>query len=145
MAATPTPPRVRADLPPAILLFVPDQNRPATLIEVGFGQRQRLISPQPGAPEHDDQAGETATVASSLSLAHDRDDLLDRGRVPNSLNDRAFPPHLNDQHLANRENPGQIALSTSPDTPRPSEPGTESERGARARLRGDQQQRGRLT
>jgi hypothetical protein len=38
---------VRADLPPAIVLFVPDQNRPATLNEVGFGQRQRLINPQP--------------------------------------------------------------------------------------------------
>jgi hypothetical protein len=50
-------------------------------MEVGFGQRQRLIDPQPGAPEHDDQAGEKVTVASSLSLTYDRDDLLDCGRV----------------------------------------------------------------
>jgi hypothetical protein len=39
----------------AIVLTVTDQNRAAAVIEIGFGQRQRLVDPQTGAPEHHDQ------------------------------------------------------------------------------------------
>jgi hypothetical protein len=58
-------------------LSVPDQDRPAALVEVGFGQRQGLVDPQPGAPEHDDQAIESVTVAAVMRLAHHGDDFLD--------------------------------------------------------------------
>jgi hypothetical protein len=74
-------PRVHADLAPAIVLAVPDQNRTATLIKIGLGQRERLLDPQPGAPEHDDQRVEAMTVAIVPGLAHHRDDLIDRRRV----------------------------------------------------------------
>jgi hypothetical protein len=74
-------PRVDADLAPAVVLSVADQNRPPAPIQIGLGQRQRLMDPQPGATEHHDQAGEPVTVASLLSLAHHRDDLIDARRV----------------------------------------------------------------
>jgi len=60
---------------------VPDKNRPATLIQVGLGERERLLDTQPGAPEHHDQAVEAIAVALATSLAHYRDDLLDRRRI----------------------------------------------------------------
>jgi hypothetical protein len=74
-------PCVHADLPLAIVLAVPDQDRAATLIKISFGQRERLLDPQPGAPEHDDQGGEAMAAASVPGLAHDRNDLIDRRRV----------------------------------------------------------------
>ena len=39
------------------------------------------MDPQAGAPEHDDHGVEAMAVASTRSLAHDRHDLIDRGRV----------------------------------------------------------------
>ena len=33
------------------------------LIEIGLGQRQRLVDPQPSAPEHDDQTVEAVAVS----------------------------------------------------------------------------------
>jgi hypothetical protein len=41
----------------------------------------RLADPQPGAPQHDDQAPEPDALAILAGGAHDRDDLLDRGRA----------------------------------------------------------------
>ena len=60
---------------------VPDKDRAAALVQIGLGQRQRLLNPQPGAPQHDDQRVETMAVASMRSLAHDRHDLIGRRRV----------------------------------------------------------------
>ena len=39
------PPGVHADFAPAVVLTVPDQNRAATSVKVGLGQRQRLVDP----------------------------------------------------------------------------------------------------
>ena len=43
------PPRVHPDLAAAVVLAVPDQNRPAPFFQIGLGQRERLVDPQPGA------------------------------------------------------------------------------------------------
>src|SRR5438105_5829539 len=48
-------PGVHPDLAPTIVLSVPDQNRAAALVKIRLGQRQRLVDPHTGAPEHDDQ------------------------------------------------------------------------------------------
>jgi hypothetical protein len=60
---------------------MPDQNRSALFFQIGLGQRQRLVDPQPGAPEHHDQPVEAIAVPGVGSVAHDRDDLIDRWRV----------------------------------------------------------------
>ena len=60
---------------------MPDQNRAPTLIEIGLGQRERLLDAQPRAPEHHDQGVDAMPVAIVRGLAHDRDDLIDRRRV----------------------------------------------------------------
>jgi hypothetical protein len=54
---------------------------PAPLIEIGLGQRQRLVDPQPGAPEHDDQTVEAIAVSGETGVAQNRDDLIDCQRV----------------------------------------------------------------
>jgi hypothetical protein len=55
-------PGVHAGVAAAVVLAVPDQNRAATLITVGLGQRERLVDPQPGAPQHDDQGTQAMPV-----------------------------------------------------------------------------------
>jgi hypothetical protein len=60
---------------------VPDQNRTASLVQIGLGQRERLLDPQTGAPKHDNQGVEAMTVAIIPGLAHHRDDLIDCRRV----------------------------------------------------------------
>jgi len=62
-------------------LFAPDQQRIATRIQIGLGERERLVDRQAGAPQHDDQAAQPATVDAVAGAAHDRNDLLDRRRV----------------------------------------------------------------
>ena len=47
----------------------------------GLGERERVLDPQPGAPQHDDQSVDAMAVAIVPGLAHDRDDLIDRRRV----------------------------------------------------------------
>jgi hypothetical protein len=39
-------------------------NRASTLVKIGLGQRQRLVDPQPGAPQYDEQGVEAIAVAS---------------------------------------------------------------------------------
>jgi hypothetical protein len=46
-----------------------------------FGERERLVDAQPGAPEHDDHRAQPEPVAVIAGLAHDGDDLIDRRRV----------------------------------------------------------------
>src|ERR1700716_3450385 len=59
---------------------MPDKNRSALFLQIGLGQRQRLVDPQPGTPQHNDQPVEAIAVPGVGSVAHDRDDLIDRRR-----------------------------------------------------------------
>jgi hypothetical protein len=43
-------PGVHADFTAASALAATDQHRAAALIEIGLGQRERLVDPQPGTP-----------------------------------------------------------------------------------------------
>jgi hypothetical protein len=60
---------------------VPDQDRAAALVQIGLGQRERLLDPQTGTPQHHNQGVEPMTVAIIPGLAHHRDDLVDWRRV----------------------------------------------------------------
>jgi hypothetical protein len=51
------------------------------VIEIGFGERQRFLDPQSGAPEDHGQATQASPVQLIPGLAHDGDDLLDFGRI----------------------------------------------------------------
>jgi hypothetical protein len=55
-----------------------DEQRSAAPVQVGFGERERLVIPQASAPEHHDQAAQPAAVHAVAGAAHDGDDLLDR-------------------------------------------------------------------
>ena len=56
-------PLVHADLAAAAALAAAHEQRAAAGVEVGLGERERLVDPQPGAPEHDDQAAQPPAVA----------------------------------------------------------------------------------
>jgi len=62
-------------------LAAPHQQRSAARVEVGLGQGERLADPQAGAPEHDDQAAQSAAVDAVTGVAHHGDDLFDRRRI----------------------------------------------------------------
>src|SRR5512144_332034 len=51
------PPRpvVHPDLAATAALAAPHEQRAATRVKVGLGERECLVDPQAGAPEHDDQ------------------------------------------------------------------------------------------
>jgi hypothetical protein len=66
---------------PNSALAVPDQNRAAAPVKIGLGQRQRLVDPQTGAPEHHDQRADATAVAIVVGLAHNGHDLIDGRRV----------------------------------------------------------------
>ena len=74
-------PVVHADLAAAAALAVADQQRSAPLVEIVLGERERLLDAQPGAPQHDDHRSHAPAVTVIAGVAHDRDDLLHRGRV----------------------------------------------------------------
>jgi hypothetical protein len=44
-----------ADLAATSALAATHEQRAAPVIEIAFGERQRFLNAQPGAPEHDDQ------------------------------------------------------------------------------------------
>jgi hypothetical protein len=46
-----------------IVLAMRDEDLPASLIQVALGERQGLVDPQTGAPQHDDQTVEPIAVA----------------------------------------------------------------------------------
>ena len=73
--------RVHPDHAAAIVLPVPDQNRSPPWLQIGLGQRQRLVDPKPRTPEHHDQPVQAIAVRSASRHPHDRDDLIDRRRV----------------------------------------------------------------
>jgi hypothetical protein len=55
--------------------------RAAARVQVGLGERERLVDAQAGSPQHDDQAAQPAAVHAVAGAAHDGHDLLDRRRV----------------------------------------------------------------
>jgi hypothetical protein len=72
---------VHADLAAAAALAAAHEQRPAPAVQVGFGERQRLVDTQPRAPEHDDQGPKPTPVRAVARGAHDGDDLLDGRRI----------------------------------------------------------------
>jgi hypothetical protein len=74
-------PVVHADLAAPAALGAPHQQRSATRVQVGLGEREHLADPQPGAPQHDDQAAQSSAVDAVAGAAHHGDDLLDCGWV----------------------------------------------------------------
>jgi hypothetical protein len=76
----PAPP-VHANLAAAAALAVTNQYRAEPLVEVVLGDGERLVDSQPGAPEQHDEGPHAGTVGAAAGLAHDGDDLLDRGRI----------------------------------------------------------------
>jgi len=74
-------PGVHSDRAPLIVLAVPDEDGPATRVEVRLGQRESVRDPKPGTPEHDNQSAQPSTVPSVSGLAHHGDDLVHGGRI----------------------------------------------------------------
>jgi len=70
-------PVVHPDLAALVALAVTHEQRTATLVEVRFGQRERLLDPQPGTPQHHDQAACAIPMRPVTCLAHHGNDLLD--------------------------------------------------------------------
>jgi hypothetical protein len=71
---------------------------PRRSVAVGLGEREGLLDPNARAPQHNDQTSHPPAVMTISGLAHDRDDLLDRGRI------RRIPAAL-----VGRDPPGVIA------------------------------------
>jgi hypothetical protein len=74
-------PRVHADLAAAYALAAPHEQGTATGIEVGLGERERLVDAQSGAPQAHDQPAQPTPLRVVTGGAPDRDDLLDLGRI----------------------------------------------------------------
>jgi hypothetical protein len=60
---------------------VPDEQTASAFVEVGLGERQRLVDANARAPQHYDQPAHPPAVTAVPGLAHDRDDLVDGGRT----------------------------------------------------------------
>ena len=58
-----------------------DQHGAALAVKIGLGQRERFADPQPGTPEHDDQAAQPDRLGSVSRGSHHGDDLLHGWRV----------------------------------------------------------------
>jgi hypothetical protein len=54
---------------------VADQDRAPIAVKIAFGQRKGLADPQPGSPEHDDQAAQPYAVGVITGGAHHGNDL----------------------------------------------------------------------
>jgi hypothetical protein len=74
-------PLVHTDLAPAPALAAAHEQCAATVVEVRLVEGERLVDPESRSPQHDDQAAQPAAMAPITGRAHDRDDLLDGGRV----------------------------------------------------------------
>jgi hypothetical protein len=70
-------PRIHSQFATAVPLTVPDEQAASALVEVGLCERERLMDPQTGSPEHDNQPTHPPTVSAVASAAHDRNDLID--------------------------------------------------------------------
>jgi hypothetical protein len=60
---------------------MPDKQAASPLVEVGLGEREGLVYPNARAPQHNDQSPHPPAVTAISGLAHDRDDLVDLGRL----------------------------------------------------------------
>jgi hypothetical protein len=58
-------------------LTATDKHCGAALIEIGLGERQRLVDAQPGPPQNHDQPAQPTAMRVITSGAHDGDDLFD--------------------------------------------------------------------
>jgi hypothetical protein len=56
-------------------------HRPSAGLQVVLGESERLLDAQPRPPQQHDQGPQTGAMDAAAGLAHDRDDLLDRGRI----------------------------------------------------------------
>jgi hypothetical protein len=60
---------------------MPDEQGASPLVQISLGEREGLVDPNARAPQHNDQTTHPPAVASVSDLTHDRDDLVDRGRI----------------------------------------------------------------
>jgi hypothetical protein len=60
---------------------MPDQQAATALVQIRLRERKGLVDPNARAPQHNDQTAHPPAVTSVSGLAHDRDDLVDRGRI----------------------------------------------------------------
>jgi len=97
-------PGVHPYLATPITLPVPDQQTPSPLVQVSLGERERLIDPHTGSPQHDDQTSHPPAVTIVSGLAHHRDDLVDRGRIARITAGfgRWYPPGVMAGHRGRR-------------------------------------------
>ena len=74
-------PSVHADFTPATALAAPHEQRAARLVEITFGEFQRLVDPEPSSPEDHDERPDPLAVRPVACGTHNRDDLFDLGWV----------------------------------------------------------------
>ncbi len=72
---------IHPHLATAIALAVADEETASPPVEVGLGERERLVDPKARSPQHHDQPAHPPAVTIVSGLPHDRDDLIDRGRI----------------------------------------------------------------
>jgi hypothetical protein len=60
---------------------MPDEQTASPLVQISLGECERLVNPQTGSPKHHDHTTHPPAVTTVSGLAHDRDDLVDRGRI----------------------------------------------------------------
>jgi hypothetical protein len=58
-----------------------DEDRAASLVEVGLGERQRFADSQSGSPENHEQRAQPDGFVGAAHGSHDLDDLLDGRRI----------------------------------------------------------------
>jgi hypothetical protein len=81
-------PAVDPDLATLLTLAVTHKHRAAVRITVSLADRERLIDPQAGAPQHDDHAAQPNALGTVAGGTHHSDDLLHSrwvGWVPKAL------------------------------------------------------------
>jgi hypothetical protein len=74
-------PGVHPDLPALVALALANENRPATRIEVGLGQRERFLDPKPTTPQHHEQSPKPQPVPIRWCSRHHGNDLVHHGRI----------------------------------------------------------------
>jgi hypothetical protein len=74
-------PAVHADLAPAAALTVAHEHGSGTRLEVVLREPERLVDAQSRPPQQHDQSPHPGALHAVAGLAHDRDDLLHRGRI----------------------------------------------------------------
>jgi len=70
-------PLVHPDLAALAALAVTHEDRASPGLEIGLGERQRLVDPQSSPPKDHDERADPCAVHACAGSTHDRDDLLD--------------------------------------------------------------------